>query len=267
MIDCGTGALFYYPCLLRKTSKCVVKTTAKALTLYSAWATGSTSKPTKKIIVEWQDVYINHNHVHKHLCVFMNTLYSICVSTECQVVKTNLKCTFYSLSSIIFFFIYSSHHCAHASETLALLVCLETSWLYLSDIQLFSLSIHYEMIWFAGCRASSGALWHLWCLQYPGNTWKPITCSPRSSVAVGWLNSTGWSQLLSLEEGQLCFQSNWGRGKRRDAVGHRQFQSCFRTVVLSLVFATHPPLPKCSMVISTMPGNWAFGVLKIKSGS
>lgn len=194
MIDCGTGALFYYPCLLRRTSKCAVKTRAKDLTLYSAWATGSTSKLTKKIIVKRQYVYINLYQVHKHLGVLMNTLYSICVSTECKMVKTNLKCT--SFFFILFHphcFICSFLLCAHVSETLGLRVCLETSWLYLSDIQLFPLSIHYEMIWFAGCRASSGALWHLWCLQYPGNAWKPITCSPRSSVAEGWLNSTGWS--------------------------------------------------------------------------
>lgn len=142
---------------------------------------------------------------------------------------------FHSLSSI-FFYICSFHHCVHASETFALLVCLETCWLYLSDIQLFSLSIHYEMIWFAGCSASSGTLWHLWCSQYPGNTWKPITCSPRSSVAVGWLNSTGWSQLLSLFRGDTALFPNKleGGGKRRDVEGSRRYRSFFLNIIVSL---------------------------------
>lgn len=129
--------------------------------------------------------------------------------------------SFYPFSCFFLFFTCSWLYCAHASETFALLVCL-----YSSDIQLFPLSIHYEMIWFAGCRVSSGILWHLWCLQYPGNPRKPITCSPRSSVAVGWLTAqTGPSSSVCLEETRFCFQSNWGEGKRRDPVGHRQFHS------------------------------------------
>lgn len=125
------------------------------------------------------------------------------------------------------------------------------------------------MIWFAGCSASSGTLWHLWCSQYLGNTWKPITCIPHSPVAVGWLNNTGWSQLLGLFRGDtaLYLIKMGGGGKRRDVDGARQFHSFFLTIVVSLFFSltTHPPLPKSSMVINTVLGIWAVSVLKIKS--
>lgn len=53
--------------------------------------------------------------------------------------QSEMQLFFHSFSSIS-----SLLHGAHAS--LVLLVCLELSGLCLSDIQLFSLSIHYEMI-------------------------------------------------------------------------------------------------------------------------
>lgn len=87
--------------------------TANALTLYSTWATGSTSKPAKKIIVEWQDVYINLHQVHKYLGVFMSIFYSICVSAKCQMVKTNLKLVIFSFSFILFFYLQLSWLCSY----------------------------------------------------------------------------------------------------------------------------------------------------------
>lgn len=104
MVEYATGALFYYPCLLTETSKCVVKKQSTlSLCIQPACATGSTSKTTKEIIVEWQDVYINPHHAHKHLGVLRNISYLICVFS-CQMVKTNLKYKgfFPSLSSIFF---------------------------------------------------------------------------------------------------------------------------------------------------------------------